>query len=357
MNAYSDPGTVTVAAADLDDRAQVAELEAFVRARADSTPFHRPAWVKAVAAGTGQRPHYLAARDLAGRIAGVLPLTEVRSRLFGRALVSSGFAVGGGILADHGPVADRLAKACWALAEKLSCTTAELRGGTEPREGWTSKTDAYLGFRKALEADDEAQLLAVPKRHRAEIRKGLGNDLHFETGSSQRLRDAHYALFAQSVHNLGTPVFPKSLFEAVLDAFGDDADLAVISHERQPVSAVLSLYHGGACLPYWHGASLAARGLRSNDVLYYRLMNLARERGFLEFDFGRSKVGTGPAAWKKNWGWEPEPLSYFVRAADGTQVRDVNPLSPQYRRKVELWKKLPLGVANRIGPFIARGLG
>lgn len=357
MNAYSDPKAITVAAADLDDGAQVAELEAFVRARPDSSPFHRPAWVKAIAAGTGQRAHYLVARDLTGLIVGVLPLTEVRSRLFGRALVSSGFAVGGGILAEQGPVADRLARQCWALAETLSCTTAELRGGVEPHEGWISKADTYVGFCKALEADDEAQLLAVPKRHRAEIRKGLGNGLRIETGNSRRLRDAHYALFAQSVHNLGTPVFPKSLFEAVLDAFGEDADLAVLWHEGEPVSAVLSLYHGGACLPYWHGAGPAARGLRSNEVLYYRLMSLARERGFTQFDFGRSKVGTGPAAWKKNWGWEPQPLSYFVRAAEGTEIRDVNPLSPQYRRKVELWKKLPLGLANRIGPFIARGLG
>ncbi len=357
MNAYSDPKAITVAAANLDDGAQVAELDAFVCGRPDSTPFHRPAWVKAVAAGTGQRAHYLVARDLAGLIVGIVPLTEVRSRLFGRALVSSGFAVGGGILAEQGPVADRLARQCWTLAETLSCTTAELRGGVEPREGWMTKADTYVGFRKALEADDEAQLLAVPKRHRAEIRKGLGNDLRIETGNSQRLRDAHYALFAESVHNLGTPVFPKSLFDAVLDAFGEDADLAVLWHEGQPVSAVLSLYHGGACLPYWHGASPAARGLRSNEVLYYRLMSLARERGCTQFDFGRSKVGTGPAAWKKNWGWEPQPLSYFVRAAEGTEIRDVNPLSPQYRRKVELWKKLPLGLANRIGPFIARGLG
>ena len=132
MNAHSDPMAITVAAADLGDVAQVAELEAFVRARPDSTPFHRPAWVKAVAAGTGQRARYLVARDMAGRIVGVLPLTEVRSRLFGRALVSSGFAVGGGILAEQRPVADRLARQCWALAKTLSCTTAELRGGVNP---------------------------------------------------------------------------------------------------------------------------------------------------------------------------------------------------------------------------------
>ncbi|MBK5264261.1 MAG: FemAB family PEP-CTERM system-associated protein [Alphaproteobacteria bacterium] len=357
MNAYFDPDSMTVAPVDLGDHAQAAKVDAFVLGQEHSSPFHRPAWVRAVADGTGQKAHYLAASTMGGQIVGVLPLTEMQSRLFGRALVSSGFAVGGGILTDNALVADQLADACWALAGQLSCTSVELRGGVAPSDGWVNREDTYLGFCKALEADDEAQLLAVPKRHRAEIRKGLGNDLVFETGRDRRLRDAHYTLFAQSVHALGTPVFPRSLFDAVLDAFGEDADIAMISHDGTPVSAALNLYHNGACMPYWHGAGASARGLRSNEVLYYRLMNLSRERGLTHFDFGRSKVGTGPAAWKKNWGWDPEPLSYSVRAVPGHEVRDVNPLSPQYRRKVNLWKKLPLGLANRIGPYIARGLG
>lgn len=357
MNAPFDPSVLTVMPADLKDAAIVAELESFVRDHPGSTPFHRPAWVKAVAAGTGQTPHYLVARDLTGGVKGVLPLTEVRSRLFGRALVSSGFAVGGGALASGPREVDELAQAAWALAQDLGCPTAELRGGAAPSQAWATKSDAYLGFRKALEADDDAQLQAIPRKHRAELRKGLANKLQFEVGRDQRFRDAHYALFARSVHNLGTPVFPRSLFEAVLDDFGQDADIVLVSHQGVPVSSILSLYHGNACMPYWQGSSPAARQLRSNEVAYFRLMNLARERGYSYFDFGRSKVGTGPAAWKKSWGWEPEALSYHWRAIEGHEMRDVNPLSPQYRRKIMLWKKLPLSLANRIGPYIARGLG
>lgn len=357
MNAPFASPVIRVTPADLQDTAQSAELEAFVREHPDSTPFHRPAWVKAVAAGTGQTPHYLVARNVSGQIQGVLPLTEIRSRLFGRALVSSGFAVGGGLLVSHPLVADKLAGAGWMLAQKLGCTTAELRGGHVPGDGWTTKSDIYLGFCKALEANDDAQLQAVPRKHRAELRKGLANDLQFEVGRDQRFRDAHYVLFARSVHNLGTPVFPRSLFASVLDAFGQDADIALVSHKGVPVSSILSLYHGDACMPYWQGSSPEARALRSNEVAYFRLMNLARERGYAKFDFGRSKVGTGPAAWKKSWGWEPQPLSYHLRAAEGYEVRDVNPLSPRYRRKIELWRKLPLALANQIGPLIARGLG
>jgi FemAB-related protein (PEP-CTERM system-associated) len=344
--------------AHLSDAAVVAEIDDWVRAHADSTPFQRPGWIMGVQAGTGQKAKMLVARSGAGEILGVLPLTYIRSALFGRALVGSGFAVDGGILTTHRQVGEGLANAAWTLAEQLGCATMELRGGEAPVGAqWQEKADAYLGFARPLAADDEAELKAVPKRHRAEIRKGLGNGLDFEMGRDKRLRDIHYRLYAHSVHNLGTPVFPRALFDAVLDRFGDDADIAVASKDGKPLSAVISLYHGGACMPYWHGAADGARAMRSNEFLYFSLMRAARERGCSIFDFGRSKVGTGPAAWKKTWGFEGEPLGYYLRTAPGKETRDVNPLSPQYRRKVELWKKLPESIANLIGPHIARGLG
>ncbi|MBB6122749.1 FemAB family XrtA/PEP-CTERM system-associated protein [Sphingobium subterraneum] len=340
----------------LDDADEVAAIDAWVCARADSAPFHRPIWSMAVEKGTGQEALSLVAWR-SGAIAGVLPLTLVHSPLFGRALVSSGFAVDGGILADDRAVANALADACWALAESHSCPTAELRGGLLPDTGWARKADSYLGFAKALEADDEAQLLAVPRKHRAELRKGLENGLDIRIGNDVDLLDIHYRLYAENVHRLGTPVFPKALFAAVLHGFGDDADIIMVSKDGEPVTTILSLYHNGACMPYWHGARAVARGLRSNEVAYYALMNHARARGCTTFDFGRSKVGTGPAAWKKTWGFDGVPLTYAMRAAAGQEVRDINPLSPQYQKKVELWKKLPLPLASWIGPHIARGLG
>lgn len=349
---------VIVEEARLTDATCVAELDAWVCAHPDSTPFHRPAWIMGVEAGTGQKAKMLVARMAGGDIIGLLPLTYIRSALFGRALVGSGFAVDGGLLTTHRKAGPALADAAWTLAEKLGCSTLELRGGEAP-DGtvWQEKADAYLGFSRPLAADDEAELKAVPKRHRAEIRKGLGNDLTFECGRDKRLRDIHYRLYAHSVHNLGTPVFPRALFDAMLDRMGEDADIAVMSKDGKPLSAVISFYHRGACMPYWHGAAEGARAMRSNEVLYFLLMRQSRERGLTTFDFGRSKVGTGPAAWKKTWGFEGEPLGYYLRTAPGKETRDVNPLSPQYRRKVELWKKLPESIATWIGPHIARGLG
>jgi len=339
--------------ADADDAA----IAAFVRAHPDGTPFHLPAWLDAIEAGTGQRAHMLVA-ERAGRIEGVLPLTAIRSMLFGKAMVSSGFAVGGGVLASDAAVADALLEAGWVLAETLGCPSLELRGGTSPSgAGWQHKTDSHAGFVRPLAADDDAELKAVPRKQRAEVRKALAADLTVETGTAPADRTAHYAVYAESVRNLGTPVFPKRLFAAVLDRFGEDADILTVRHGGKPIASVLSLYHNGTVMPYWGGGTLEARTMRANELMYFALMRHARGRGCTGFDFGRSKFGTGAFAYKKNWGFEPQPLAYAVRTADGAEAREVNPLSPKYRAQIAVWRKLPLWLANRLGPPLARGLG
>jgi FemAB-related protein (PEP-CTERM system-associated) len=330
-------------------------IDAFVRAAPGGTPFHLTAWTDAVTRGCRQKAHYLVAER--GRdIVGVLPLSEIHSALFGRALVSAGFAVGGGILAVDTATAELLAEAGWNLAARLSCPSLELRGGFVP-EGWHRERGTYAGFVRPIAADDAAELAAIPRKQRAEVRRALGFDLTVETGSEERDRAAHHTVYAESVRNLGTPVFPRALFDAVLDGFGTDADILTVRHEGRPVASVLSLYFAGAVIPYWGGGTAEARTWRANDLMYYALMRHARVQGCTRFDFGRSKVGTGAFAFKKNWGFDPQPLDYAVRTADGAAPRQINPTSPRYRLQVAAWRRLPIGIANRLGPLLARGLG
>ncbi len=335
------------------DPGEFARIEAFVE-RIGGTPFHRPTWLRAVELGTGQRATGLVA-EKAGQINGWLPLTEVHSPLFGRALVSSGFAVGGGPLAESYRTALALCHHAEELAARASCSSVELRGGSLPQD-WDITTTSHCGFVTDLAADEESQLLAIPRKQRAEIRKGLKLELTAETGSSDADRAGHYAIYAESVRNLGTPVFPRSLFDAVLDAFGDDADILTVRSEGVPVASVLSLYHDGAVMPYWGGGTFAARHLRANEVMYFQLMLHAQRRGCTRFDFGRSKTGSGPYNYKKNWGFEPQPLAYASWAASGAQKRNIDPTSDAYSAKIDLWKRLPLCIANRLGPVIAKGL-
>lgn len=348
----ADASVVTL---DLHDPAIADAVDAYVIAHEHGTPFHRTAWLRGVEAATGNRAIVLAIAAPSGRITGLLSLHHVKSALFGQALVSTAFAVDGGMLVDDPGGLQKLSDAAQTLARELGNLSVELHGGPAVA-GWQDYSE-HVGFIRPLAADDDVELLAVPRKHRAELRKALANpSLRIEIGKGRKLVRDHYRVYSESVRNLGTPVFPSRLFREMLDRFGDAADILVVYDGDRPVSAVLSLYHKGAVMPYWGGGIHDARRLRSNELMYYRLMSHARSRGCTMFDFGRSKKDSGQAAWKKSFGFEPRPLHYHTWSADG-KARDIDPRSDKYQRRIDLWKKLPLPVANLIGPMIARGLG
>ena len=356
MNATSLVRAPAMRLADLRDPMERDRIDDFLDAQVAATPFHSRAWLGAVQVASGHSAHVLLCEER-GRIIGLLPLHRASS-LFGAALVSTGFAVGGGILAETPRAAALLAGAAEELAARLACPAIELRGGALPeaRPGWHARHDSHAGFVASLAGDDEAQLLAIPRKQRAEVRKGLANLLEVRIGSGAADRAMHHAVYATSVRNLGTPVFPRALFAAVLDAFGEDADILTVLCDGAPVASVLSLYHRGAVMPYWGGGTASARPLRANDTMYCALMSHARERGCSRFDFGRSKTGSGAYHFKRNWGFEPQPLAYATWNASGTAPRDADPTSPRYQAMIAAWQHLPLSLANRIGPVIARGL-
>lgn len=353
MNA---PFALPALAVRLADPGDAPATGAFGDLHPQATPFHRREWLAAVERATGHRTHWLLA-ERGSELRAVLPLTEVHAPLFGRALVSTGFAVGGGLLEAAPGDGAVLFAAAEELALRLSCAGIDLRGGPLPQgPGWHHRHESHAGFVRDLADDDEAELLAIPRKQRAEVRRGLGNGLEVRVGRDDADRAAHYAIYAESVRNLGTPVFPRALFDAVLDAFGTDADILTVSRDGLPLASVLSLYHRGTVLPYWGGGVFAARAWRANDVMYYALMNHARARGCTRFDFGRSKTGSGPYHFKRNWGFTPDPLHYAQWTPAGAPPRDVDPTSPRYKAKIAAWQKLPLALANRIGPLIAGGL-
>jgi FemAB-related protein (PEP-CTERM system-associated) len=333
-----------------------ADCAAFLAATPGSTPFHSAAWGRAVESATGHRWHLLVACDASGAILGILPLHHIRSALFGSALVSTGFAVNGGILSTSAAATEALATTAIDLAKDLGLRSVDLRGGEHPA-GWSVDSSTYTGFSRQLAPSRDDELAAIPRKHRAEVRKALANDLTVTIGQGRADRNAHFHAYATSVRNLGTPVFPRRLFDCVLAGFGDKADILTIRHNGEPLASVLSLYWQGSVMPYWGGGTTAARSLRANERMYFELMDHARARGMTHFDFGRSKAGTGPAAYKKNWGFEPAPLAYARWTADGTAPRDTNPTSAKYKLMVEGWQRLPLWMANRLGPLISRQLG
>ena len=342
----------SVRLADLDDPRECRRIDDFVEDLPEAELFHRPAWTRGVERGTGQAGRFLLAEDPAGRLAGLLPLSRIRSPLFGSALVSTGFGVGGGILAGGGAAAEALAGAAWSLARKEGCPSVTLRGGRLP-QGWRRDESVHAGFLRDLPGDDEAILATIPRKQRAEVRRSLALELEVSHGRSVEALEDHYRVYSESVRNLGTPVFPRALFEAMAREWGDRTDILTVRSEGKPVASVLSFYFKGIVHPYWGGGTREARALRAKHRLYFELMRHAAARGCTGFDFGRSKTGSGAFAFKKNWGFEPRPLVYATRGAG----RDLDPRSPRYRLQTAAWRRLPLTLANRLGPLLARGLG
>ena len=333
-----------------------ARWDAFVRACPQATFFHLSAWQEIVRTVFRHRTYFLfAERD--GHIIAVLPLAEVKSRLFGHALTSLPFCVYGGIAAaaDAGEEALALLEAeADSLARQLGVQHLEYRNLQARHADWP-RQELYVTFRKEILPEPEANMLAIPRKQRAMVRKGIKNELvsHIDPDV-----DRFFALYADNVLRHGTPALPKKFFQRLKEAFGDDCEvLTVTDPAGRTLSSVLSFYFRDEVLPYYAGDDLAARDLAANDFKYWELMRRACERGCKVFDYGRSKIGTGPYSFKKNWGFEPQPLSYEYRLYKRDSVPQNNPMNPKYRAFIALWKRLPLGVANVIGPHIVRHLG
>ncbi len=354
MTLHAPITAVAVRSADLSDAAERARIDSYVAEHPDSVFFHRPQWSLAVELGCGQRSHYLVAERPGGGLTGCLPLTDVRSALFGRALVSTGFGTGGGAIADDEAAAAALLRAAAGLADRAG-TTLELRGGPFP-DDFVVRDDVYAGFAMDLPEGEAAIVKSIKRRHRG-VRRARELGLGVRIGTAARDRTDFFRVFGESMRNLGSPVFPRRLFDSMLDLFGEDADIVTISDGASPVASVLNFYFKNIVHPYWGGGTIAARDCFASELMYFEAMCNASRRGCTRFDFGRSKLGTGNYSFKMNWGMEPEPLRYAVRTPPGAAARDINPLSPKNRLKVETWKKLPLWVSNRLGPVLAKGLG
>jgi len=338
---------------ELDD-ARLADWDQFVEQCPGATFFHRAGWKRAIERSFGHRGYYLYA-ERGGAIEGVLPLVHLKSTLFGSALVSLPFCVYGGPAALNDEALAALDAAARALADRLDVGHLEYRHLEQrPYTGAVEKSDLYVTFRKPIDPDPERNLQAIPRKQRAMVRKGLKLGVRSEIDDDcARL----HRVYSVSVRNLGTPVFARGYFEELKRAFGSACEILVLTHERRPVSAVMSFYFRDQVLPYYGGGTDQARVVAANDVMYWEVMRRACEAGFRAFDFGRSKRGTGAFDFKKNWGFPAEPLHYQFFMRRGDKPPEINPLNPKFRMFVETWKRLPLPIANALGPHLVRHLG
>lgn len=329
-----------------------ARWDAYILAHPDASFFHRAGWQRVIEQAFGHRTHFLYAEQQ-GNIVGVLPLVQIKSRLFGHSLSSLPFCAYGGIVADDANVFAALDQAAQKLAQDLKVGVLEYRNLHAQHSDWPTK-DLYVTFRKTIEPEVDANMNAIPRKQRAMVRKGIKAGLMGEIDADTgRFFDA----YSSSVHRLGTPVFSRRYFRLLKEIFGEDCEVLTITLDGQLISSVLSFYFRDEVLPYYGGGTDAARAVAGNDFMYWDLMRRACERGLKVFDFGRSKRGTGSFDFKKNWGFEAAPLHYEYFLVEDRDIPEINPLNPKYSLFIKAWKRMPLAMANVIGPHIVKNLG
>jgi FemAB-related protein (PEP-CTERM system-associated) len=330
-----------------------AAWDRFVDAAPDATFFHRAGWKEVIERSFGHECHFLQAK-CNGRITGILPLVHVSSRLFGNALISNAYGVYGGPLASDQASLHALNEAAVRLAARLDVDYLEYRLRTPSVLPWVRNSGLYATFRKRLASDPEALLRTVPRKRRAMLRKaqalGLKSEIDDDVGR-------FYRVYSRRVRDLGTPVYPAAYFRTLLEVFGTDCEVLTVVRRGTPLSSVISFRFRDEVLPYYGGGLEEARRCAANDLMYWEVMRRAGANGAAVFDFGRSKVGTGTFAYKSIWGFEPQSLHHEYFLLRRAEMPNVNPLNPKYALGVALWRRLPLFVANALGPLISRGLG
>jgi len=190
---------------------------------------------------------------------------------------------------------------------------------------------------------------------RNQVRKAQKANLTAEVGGAE-LVDEFYTVFARNMRDLGTPVYPKALFAATLEALPDIARVTVVRREGQAIAAAVSLGFRQTVLNPWASSLREFRSLCPNMLLYWTMLEQAVRDGATTFDFGRSTPGAGTHHFKLQWGATEHPLSWEYVLLTRREPPDQGPSNERFHRAIALWQRLPLPLANRIGPIVARGL-
>ena len=324
--------------------------DAFVRAHPLGSPFHLTAWVRTIEKTYGFRSYsFLAEED--GELRGLLPLFLVSNLLMGKVLLSSPYAVYGGILADSAESRAALAEHVANLGRSLNVQYVELRNGYPEQCAGFSPIDRYVTFYQEIDGDPARTLETIPRKTRRMVRKALSNGL---SSRSTRRREVFFDLYSRNLRRLGTPCFPRAHFKHLFENFGDDIDIREIVLNGEVVAAVLSLYFRDQALPYYGASNPRYNEFAPNNFMYYDMMVWAGQNGYKLFDFGRSKKGSGSFDFKAHWGMQVRDLPYEVLLIRRKQLPNFSPANPKFQLATRLWQSLPLPLTRAVGPWLLK---
>ncbi len=341
--------SLTTRLAGTTDRAA---WDAFVGSRPDATYCHSWVWREIFEATYRRRCYYFVAEE-SGAIQGVLPLAHMPGRLSGNCLVSLPYLDQGGLLTSSAPVARLLGDAAFELMDELGASRLDLRGEPIERDDAPGTTDRFR-FVLPLEGREEDLWAAIGGKVRNQVRKSERDGLTTRRATGEEL-DRYYEVFTRNMRDLGSPVHAKRLFREVLERLDPDSRLYLTEDGDQKVVAggVAIRFREGLVVP-WASSLFSARPSCPNHSLYWRVLRDGLAEGLSSFDFGRSSTGSGTFRFKKQWGAAPVPLYWTLYDRDRAPLAsdDVLLSAGKNARLAQLWSRLPLSLANRLGPMV-----
>ncbi|MCG3155476.1 MAG: hypothetical protein DKINENOH_02082 [bacterium] len=326
----------------------------FVHENADSRGPHLSGWKQVIEKTFSHHCYYLAARE-GDRWRGLLPLTHLRSKLFGSFLVSVPYLNYGGIVADSEAARQALYERAVALARQLRVAHVELRHETALLPHLPTKQHKVAML---LELPDTSELLlqGFKAKLRSQIRKPQKEGLTYRCGREQEL-DSFYQVFVTNMRDLGTPVYSRRFFANILAAFPERAHICTVYRGEQPLAAGFVFGFRQTLEIPWASSLREFNALAPNMLLYWAVLEFAIQQGYKFFDFGRSTPNEGTYKFKEQWGARPVPLHWQYWLANGaTTLPDLSPHNAKYQMAIQIWQRLPLAVTRLVGPAIVKNI-
>ncbi len=319
-----------------------------------ATGYHLIGWRRIVEETFGHTTMYFSAMDDRGRFRGALPLVLLSSKMFGRFLVSLPFVNYGGILASDDQTKTGLIDTAIEYAVKVRATHMELRQ-VESSGLALPSSHRKVTMKLCLPDDFETLWKQFPSKLRSQIRRGQKEDMSVRFGGMDCL-DEFYGVFARCMRDLGTPVYSKNFFSAILKIFPKEARICLVCRNGETLAAgFLYGFRTSLEIP-WAASDKRFSRLAPNMLLYGSVLELACKEGFREFDFGRSTPDTGTYRFKEQWGAQPHQLHWHYWVESGGELPQLNPQNPRYNLAIKAWQRLPLVVTNWLGPHIVKYL-
>jgi FemAB-related protein (PEP-CTERM system-associated) len=355
MSSDTPPTFATVVHSRAAIAGRADDLTAFVRHSAPEVALSKhPLWLKVLESGLGHEVYAVEA-VAGGCTVGFLPLAFVSSMLFGRFLVSLPYLNTNGVVAQAADVQTELITRAVTLADELNVRYLELRHEAPiAHPALSAALTSKVHMRLPLPQTHEQLWKGYDSKVRNQVRKGERGKFTVQWGTVELL-DGFHDVLSENMRDLGSPVFGKELFRAILTTFPDDAEICLMRDGAKPVATAL-LLHGWGITEVPTASALRRYNPRNvNMLMYHHLLRRAIERGQRVFDFGRSTTEGSTYRFKKQWGAVPHPATWQYHILAG-EPADMRPDNPRYQRAIRLWQRLPTGLTRRLGPLLVRGI-